>query len=246
MIEGKVAVLPKRVPTIRLRYGQAIWLLTELGLRGLVNKSTFHEYIKALRKIGIPFEREKLQPNYRRKLAHYSYCDLMELAVTLSLRVYHVVPDSVIKGIIHNRDLLHQLFRRAYDQRLSGYGEPFVIRLKARKPLVLRGLFLDLNIKFAVGHLVHFGPPKLLSSVEALTRFGRSLEPARPLAPINLSFLSEQVVALALNAPANRSELESRARDDVGRRHRLRPRLRRDGGTILGKRSARQARIKVR
>jgi hypothetical protein len=174
-------LLPEKVPPISLRYGQVIWLLTEIGLRGPVSKGTFHEYIKALRKLGIPFGDEKFQTKHRRRLAVYSYCHLMELAVTLSLRVYHVVPDSVIRGIADHRSHLHRLYLRAYQQRHSGLGRPVVIEFKGRKAVLLRGLFLDLNIKFSGGRMVRFGPPKLLSSIEALRRFSVNVVSARPL-----------------------------------------------------------------
>lgn len=53
--------LPTKLPRIRLRHGQALWLLAELGYRGAVSESAFFEYIKSLRKLGIPFGREKFQ-----------------------------------------------------------------------------------------------------------------------------------------------------------------------------------------
>ena len=91
-LQGATDLLPKK-PRIRLRHGQAIWLLTELGYRGAASRDTFYEYIKSLRKIGIPFGREKFVTKHRgRRLAGYSYCHLMELAIALSLRVYHVGP----------------------------------------------------------------------------------------------------------------------------------------------------------
>jgi len=218
-LRSEADLLPEKVPSISLRYGQAIWLLTELGFRGPVSKNTFHEYIKALRKFGVPFGHEKFQTKHRRRLAVYSYCHLMELAVTLSLRVYHVVPDAVLRGFILHRSCLHRLYRRAYQQRHSGSGRPVVIEFKGHKAVALRGLFLDLNIKFSGGHMVRFGPPKLLPSIEALGRFSESVVSARPLAPINLSLLSEQVVALALRAPDIRSGPHIRAGRRVSSPH---------------------------
>jgi hypothetical protein len=210
-LRGEVDLLPEKLPSIRLRRGQAIWLLTELGFRGAVSTNTFREYVKSLRKLGIPFGREKFQTKHRKRLADYSYCRLMELAVTLSLRVYHVVPDSVLKGITHYRSDLDQLYRRAYAQRDSGAGRPIVIEVKGHQPIVFRGLFLDLNIKFSGGHMVRFGPPKLLPSIEAMRRFSQSTVSGRPLVPMSLSLLSEQIIALALRAPDRRSGPHVRA-----------------------------------
>jgi hypothetical protein len=198
-------VLPKKLPEIQLRHGQVLWLLTELGYRGVVSESAFFEYIKSLRKLGIPFGHKRFQTKRSRRLACYSYCHLMELAMTLSLRVYHVVPDAVLRGIVRYRRRLYQFYRQAYVQRRHGTGRPILIRIKAHNPIELRGLFLDLNIEFAGGHLVRFGPPKLLSSTETLARFSEGTSSGRAFIPLNLSLLSERVIALALRAPDIRS-----------------------------------------
>jgi hypothetical protein len=195
-------VLPNKLPPIKLRYGQVKWLLTELGYGNAVSQSAFHEYMRSLRKLGIPFGHEKFQTKHGRRLAEHSYCHVMELAVALSLRVYHVVPDSVLQGIIHYRRRLHTLYRRAYVMRRSGLGSPIVINVRGDRPIELRGLFLDLGIQFSGGHLVSFGPPKLLSSCEALKQFSQA---TRPFLPISLSLLTEQVVVLAQRAPGIRS-----------------------------------------
>jgi hypothetical protein len=198
-------LLPARLPQITLRHGQVLWLLTELGYRDAVNKSTFYEYIKSLRKLGIPFGREKFETARGRRLAEYSYGHVMELAVVLSLRVYHVVPDAVLRGVTRYRSQLHQIYRRAYVQRRSGAGRSTIVKRNDGKPIELRGLFLDLGIKFSGGHLVRFGPPKLVSSTEALALFSESTISDQTFLPMNLSRLSEQVVVLAQLAPTIRS-----------------------------------------
>jgi hypothetical protein len=198
-------VLTTEIPRIRLRHGQALWLLTELGYRGAVSESAFFEYIKSLRKLGIPFGHEKFQSKGGRKLACYSFCHLMELATALSLRVYHVVPDSVLRGVCRYRGELYRFYPQAYAQRRSGLGRALVIRLRDREPIEFRGLFLDLNIQFAGGHLVRFGPPKLLSSADTLARLGEGSSSGRAFIPLSLSCLSEKVVSLALRAPEVRS-----------------------------------------
>lgn len=193
--------LPKKLPIINLRHGQALWLLSELGYGGAVSGSAFYEYIKSLRKLGIPFGHKKFGSKHSKKLADYSYYHLMELAMTLSLRVYHVVPDAVLRGIIRYRARLHELYRLAYTRRSTGAGEPIYMRADANRLIELRGLFLDLNIEFAGGRLQRFGPPTLLSPTEALARFSERALSASAFSPLNLSLLSEQVVALALQAP---------------------------------------------
>jgi len=197
--------LPQTLPKIRLRHGQVLWLLTELGYRGDVSESAFYEYIKSLRKLGIPFGRARFQTRPTRRLAGYSYCHLMELTMTLSLRVYHVVPDAVLRGIKHYRRELYRFYRRAYAQRRSGAGTLLTITITKSRPIELRGLFLDLNIEFSGGRLLRFGPPKLLSPAETLARFSEGTSSGRAFIPLSLSLLSERVISLALRAPVIRS-----------------------------------------
>lgn len=192
-------------PRIRLRYGQVMWLLTELGYGAGVSRNTLHEYLKALRKLGIPFGHVKFQTKHKRKLAEYSYYHTMELAIVMSLRVYHVIPDSVLKGIVRYRGQLQRIYRRAYAERRSGAGSPIIVEPTDRAPIELCGLFLDLDIRFSAGHLVKFGPPKLLTCIEALELFSKSTLTGRTFLPMSLSLLSEQVVAMALAAPLIRS-----------------------------------------
>jgi hypothetical protein len=191
--------LPKVLPAIELHHGEAIWVLSRLGYQGAATKSTFYEYIKSLRKLGSPFAGGKIgRPG---GLANYSYCHMMELALVLTLRVYYFVPDSVLSGIVRHRTCLYHHYRRAYAERYSGIGAPVIVKASGHPPIHGRGMFLDLQINFSGGKLVKFGPPKLLSTFEALTIFAKRDVAARALLPINLSLLSERLVATALRAP---------------------------------------------
>jgi hypothetical protein len=200
--------LPVRLPNVTLRHGQVVWLLTELGYSAGVSRSTFHEYIKSLRKLGIPFGRGTVRSQHKAR-ADYSYCQVMELAITLSLRVYHVVPDSVLREIIRNRSRLCRLYRKAYAQRRSGSGSPILLKAQDGRLIGLYGLFLDLDIRFSGGQLVGFGPPKLLSPTEALVLFAERMLAARAFLPLSVSLLSERVVSFALSAPIPPKRLPS-------------------------------------
>lgn len=217
-------LLPDKLPTIRLRHGQVIWLLTELGFAEGVTRHTFHVYVKSLRKLGIPFGRQKFRTKLANKLAEYSYLHVMELALTLSLRVYHVVPDAVLKQIVRYRSQLCRYYKKAYSRRRSGEGRPIIINVKHRQRMELRGLFLDLNIKFSGGKLLRFGPPKLLPPSKTLALFVESTAPSRRFLPLNLSRLSEHVTALSLLAPTVRSgprlDLEPVAKEVVSEKPR--------------------------
>jgi hypothetical protein len=195
--------LPKFLPEISLRHGQAIWVLTKLGFRGNSTQATFYEYLKSLRRLGVPFEKRAVGPK-RGGSVNYSYHNLMELALALTLRVYFVVPDSVLVGIIRYRRSLYSHYRRAYAERCTGIGAPIALKTKGNPPICMRGVFLDLQLNFSGGRLVKFGPPRALSPHAAASIFAKSRIAARALLPIGLSPLSERVVQLSLRAPSIR------------------------------------------
>jgi hypothetical protein len=193
--------LPTTLPSIKLHHGEAVWLMTQLGFRGISSKSTFYEYIKSLRKLGTPFQRGSLGMARHRR-ANYTYFHLMELALALTLRVYQVIPDTVLTGIIRHRTTLYRHYRQAYTARHTGLGAPILIEsTRDKETISLRGVFLDARIIFSGGRLVSSGRPKLLSPFQALSMFAAGDHAARAFLPINLSFLSERVVALSLNTP---------------------------------------------
>jgi hypothetical protein len=136
--------LPNTLPAIDLNHGQALWVMAELGFRGTASESTFREYIKSLRKLGIPFPRGEIGLR-RRGLAVYTYGHLMELALTLTLRVYHVVPDALLAEIVRYRKRLYRHYRDAYVHRRNGRGAPVVVELEGCDPIRMRGVFLDLQ-----------------------------------------------------------------------------------------------------
>ena len=188
------------LPDIRLHHGEALWVLSELGFRGCRSAATFNEYIKSLRKLGVPFPRGEI--GYAgRSMANYSYFHLMELALVLSFRVYHVVPDSLLTKIARHRKALYRHYRTAFEQRNSELGAPVTFNVTGSSPVRVRGVFLDLKLDFAGGALVRFGPPTLLSPAEAVAAFADCKTIARALLPINLSLLSERVAAAACSAP---------------------------------------------
>jgi hypothetical protein len=136
----------------------------------------------------------------------------MELAIVLSLRVYHIVPASVLRGIIRHRARLRRLYRRAYEKRRSGAEGLVILGANQRARIQMRGLLLDLNIKFSAGRLACFGPPRLVSSIDALQRCSERSPSNQASLPIQISMLSEQVAALALAAPSVRSGPPSRSK----------------------------------
>ena len=201
-------MLPKGLPPIELTRGSVVWVLAKLGFQGNVTESTFLEYIKSLRKLGIPFAPGEIGLA-RTALANYTYYHLMELALALTLRVYHVVPDPVLHGIIRYRKSLCTHYRNAYVHRCDGIGAPIIISISGQPIVNVHGIFLDLQINHSGGSLVNFGPPISLSPFDALTAYANGKLAARAFLPINLSFLAENVVMHSLNAPKIRRGRQS-------------------------------------
>jgi len=206
--------LPEALPKIELRHGEALWVLSHLGFQGAASKSTFYEYIKSLRKLGTPFERGKIGLG-RRGLANYSYYHLMELALALTLRVYNIVPDTILLEIVRYRRTLYRQYNRAYVERMSGLGAPIEVEATGDMPFTVRGIFLDLQIDFSGGTLTAFGPPKVLSPYDALAIFIEREIAARALLPINVSLLSERLISTALRVPSIRSDPVRKGESEV-------------------------------
>ncbi|HWM81727.1 MAG TPA: hypothetical protein VNQ56_06650 [Pseudolabrys sp.] len=196
----KAPVAEPELLDIGLTHGKAMWVLQQLGFAEGVSQTTFNYYIKSLRKLGIPF-----LPGENRfwsgRLARYSYYHLMELALALTLRVYGAVPDSILEGIIANREALQTIYDTSYAER----GREITIEIydKDHGPLRIsaQGVYLDLALEFSGGRLLKFGPPQLLDAHAAVTVFLRKGAASRAFFPIAISKLSHDVVSLARHAP---------------------------------------------
>ncbi|THF58164.1 hypothetical protein E6C48_05970 [Mesorhizobium composti] len=191
---------PSELSAIELRYGDLFSMLTDLGFRGDSSRKTFNDYIKSLRRIGLPVTASKA-PRRGRQII-YSYENVMDLALALTLRVYHVIPDAVVKALVEARDELHPIYRTAYRDRRSGLGEPMLLTANGER-LELSGVFLDLNIEYAAGRLLRFGPPQALNPFQAVQRFAQADNMARSFLPIPISALAERVFELCRHHPAD-------------------------------------------
>jgi hypothetical protein len=180
------------IPRLALSHGQVIWLLTELGLRGGVSKSTFNHYVKSLRRLGIPFGRRKGE-SQRGPSVTYNFEDLMELTVALLLRVYGTLPDVVTNGLRSFRSDLRPIYRQAYLDSLKSIYPPARVSSPQGQRLTVQGLFLDLNIRYSAGQVTQFGPPKALSPFEAIRVFAQSEIAARSYLPLNIAAVAEMI-----------------------------------------------------
>jgi hypothetical protein len=189
-----------QVPQLALSHGQVIWLLTELGLRGGVSKSTFNHYVKSLRGLGIPFARRK-DMSERGPGVTYNFEDLMELTVTLLLRVYGTLPDVVTDGLRRFRADLRPIYRQAYRDSQKRLYPAARISTPDGQRLTVQGLFLDLNIRYSAKQAIQFGPPKALSPFEAISVFADSEIAGRSYLPLNISAVAEMIAERTRQTP---------------------------------------------
>jgi hypothetical protein len=181
------------IPRLALTHGQTIWLMTELGLHRGVSTSTFNYYIKSLRKLGIPFEKGKGQSEGHRHVT-YDFEELMELTVALLLRVYGILPDTVVAGLRRFRQELRPIYRQAYFDTIGKTRAAVRIVESGRPRTIVTGLFLDLNIRYSAGQMIEFGPPKALSPFEAVVTYAQAEVPARSYLPLNVTDVAEMIV----------------------------------------------------
>lgn len=196
----KARLTSELVPDLRLTHGRSLWVLSKMGFSAGVTAGTFNYYVKSLRKLGVPFAIGETKRGLHRPVC-YAFNNMMELALALSLRVYGTLPDTVLKGIVHFREELYPLYRRAYVEYATGLGTPVTIHKTDRSGIEMSGVYLDLKIRFGGGRTLEFGPPRLLSPFEALQLYARMEIPDRTHLPLNLSSLAIRLVECAEAAP---------------------------------------------
>lgn len=197
---------PAELDALTLRHGQALWVLNELGLSAGVTRQTFNEYIKSLRKLGVPFKRGEPGLGLER-LAEYSFPHMMELSIILGTRVYGILPDVVARALVSFRSDLRDYYYKAFVERDRGLGAPIFITTASRKNsgFPMSGVYLDLQLTYSAGQLSSIGPPQIIGPFDALARFVQATSPARPHTPLNLSNTAVRVANLMARAPPVRS-----------------------------------------
>jgi len=196
----KARVTSDLVPDLQITHGRALWVLSKMGFAAGVTPLTFNHYVKSLRKLGVPFAHGEIGTGSG-KPVRYSFNHMMELALALTLRVYGTLPDPVLDGLVRFRHDLYALYRRAYLEYATGLGAPVQVTSKDRAAFEMRGVYLDLHIRFGGGRAFEFGPPRLLSPFEALRVYARLDTPGRAHLPLDLSSLAIDLVECAEAAP---------------------------------------------
>jgi hypothetical protein len=198
-------------PDLQLRHSVAVQLLADMGFQGATTAPTFNEYIKSLRKLGLPFGRGESRSGVR--LAAYSYNHIMELAVVLSLRVYNAVPDAVLIELVRHRPILYDLYAEAWRRRrASGRRRGFTLRSRDGTVRLYCGAYLDLQIVHDGRHLLGFGPPRLVDAVEAVRMFAAAPETGQAIMPVKISAIAESLGERLARGRPKRSIARAKAR----------------------------------
>ena len=192
------------IPNISLAAAQALWVLTGLGFRTGGSHSTFLEYIKSLRRFGVPFSPEELiGASHRRSV--YRYEHLMELAVALSFRLHRILPWDVVSVLVEHRAELRSIYLRAFLERETGTGRPVKMKFGIHAPFYVKGIFLDLNFCYIDDQLVCSGEPRALDPAEALRSYlEQSFGKPESVLRLPLSKIASEIVKLARVAPPAR------------------------------------------
>jgi hypothetical protein len=190
---------------MELSHGQTLWVLSDLGFSAGATAGTFNYYIKSLRKLGIPFRRGEYGLRGGR-LAKYSFNHLMELSVALSMRIYAIIPDIVLGGLIRFREELYNAYRTAYVESDVGIGATIFVSAEGSSGPGFRmnGVYLDLQLTYSAGQLASIGPPRILTPREALAWFATTAPPARAHPPLNLSQMALSLAEVMKRAPSIR------------------------------------------
>lgn len=202
---------------MELSHGQTLWILSELGFSAGATAGTFNYYIKSLRKLGIPFRRGEYGLRSGR-LAKYSFNHLMELSIALSMRIYAIIPDIVLGGLIQFRDELYNAYRTAYVESDVGIGAPIFVSAEGSSGPGFRmnGVYLDLQLTYSAGQLASIGPPRILTPLEALAWFAITAPPARAHPPLNLSQMALSLADAMKRAPSVRRGPKPQSADKHG------------------------------
>jgi hypothetical protein len=187
---------------ITLTHGRALWVLRQLGF-GQQGEATFNYYIKSLRKLGVPFTLEDSK-TWTGRLAFYSYEHLVELSLALTLRTYGILPDAVLRALVRYRPRLRAIYREAYDQRRRITKISIHNMQSRRSSIEVSGVYLDLQMRFSGRQIESFGPPRLVRPWAALRNFVDTFDRSRPVLPVHISALAEQIAELATRAPGIR------------------------------------------
>jgi hypothetical protein len=201
----KFSIKSDKIPEISLGHAQMLWVLDRLGLHTGGSHSSFHEYVKSVRKFGIPFSPDEAAGRSS-QLFVYRYEHLMELAIALSFKFPRTLGWDVVGILVDHRPDLRLIYRRAYLERDHGLGQLVQLKISGRDPIEISGVYLDMNFRFANDRLTSDGP-RAIGPADAVHAFVRQTHRARVGTPLPISALATEIVRAAAAVPTGRGVL---------------------------------------
>jgi hypothetical protein len=190
-----------QIGRIRLTHGQARWVLAQLGLHAGGDALTFDNYLKSIRRDGVPFGADELGIGTGHNLT-YRYEHVMELAVALALRTQGILSRDVVALLAQFRPVLRPLYRQAWLFQESGLGARREVTITGEdRTRTISGVYLDLNLIYTDRGILNATEPRLLSPVEAFDAYMAGHQSVYPRPPIPVSQIAADVVRLAECAP---------------------------------------------
>ena len=187
-------------PNFNLSHGQAVFVLQHLFDGNASSGSAFNSYIKYLRRAGIPFDADELGVGAGTNVV-YAYEHLMELSVALFLKSQAILPKDVVQLLANLRDELRPIYQLAWTERDTGLGAPIWVRTGKSKKFRLKGVYLDLQLRYTEGNFLTTLGPSALGPAGYIGAVGTQHRRQYFRDPIPLSELAEDVVRLAEAAP---------------------------------------------
>jgi hypothetical protein len=189
-----------RIERIALSHGQARWVLDYLGLHGGGDAQTFDNYIKSIRRDGVPFAQDELGAGAGHNV-EYRYPHLMELAVALALRTQGILSRDIVGLLAFHRTLLRSHYRRAWLERESGLGISKQVVINNTTVRRILGTYLTLELMYNSRGSLQMIEPKLIDPVEAFDHYMGFHRQVYPRPPLPISQIAEDIVRLAEYAP---------------------------------------------
>jgi hypothetical protein len=188
------------IDLLALSHGQVRWVLSGLGLHGGGDGQTFDNYLKSVRRDGVPFSSEELGVGAGHNLK-YRYHHMMELAVALALRTQGILSRDIVGLLAHHRTVLRSYYRRAWLEREDKLGSTKEVVINGTIRRVISGTYLTLELTYNAHGVLSMWEPRLIDAVEAFDHYMGRHQSVYPRPPLPISEFAADIVRLAKQAP---------------------------------------------
>ena len=191
-----------QIPQLHLSFGQVLWALSfgEAPQRHLIDKVNY------LRKLGIPFPKEKRTAGSGNRV-HYSYYDLIECGVAYHALMNGMKPKDIVEVLAEGRASMHSIYAQALEEQPDSCLTADWVKSKGRiKALQENEIFLRLHDRYAqkpnsIEVVPHASEgDQLLNIFDSLEQHGNQI-----VRNVPLTHLAMQWTYWALQAPELRT-----------------------------------------